>query len=337
MCVYVLDMSIKKINNHFLVQIDRKGLPRVRKSFATEREAKAFEVEYLAKAVTKPAANSDRRTLSELVEVWFKFHGLNLSDGERRRSILLSMAVDLDNPVACELTPTMFLDYRYQCLYANAKKVTVKTFNNRQGYLSAVYSKLRKLKIIDYVCPILDVEAIKSHERQSSYLSEDQIALLFDRLANDCRNKSAWWIAQICIRTGARWGEAESLTCKQLHNERVTFEFTKSKKVRTVPLDSAFYHDLLEFSRGKKPDERIFKDSITAFNRTMGRCKDLKFPTGQKTHILRHSFASYFMMKGGNILSLQRILGHSDIKMTMRYAHLAPDHLFDAVKFNPLA
>ncbi len=42
------------------------------------------------------------------------------------------------------------------------------------------------------------------------------------------------------------------------------------------------------------------------------------------------------MMNGGNILVLQRVLGHTDIKMTMRYAHFAPDHLEGAVTFNPL-
>jgi len=42
------------------------------------------------------------------------------------------------------------------------------------------------------------------------------------------------------------------------------------------------------------------------------------------------------MMNGGNIIALQRILGHADIKQTMRYAHLAPDHLEDAVEKNPL-
>lgn len=44
-------------------------------------------------------------------------------------------------------------------------------------------------------------------------------------------------------------------------------------------------------------------------------------------HALRHSFASHFIMAGGNILTLQRILGHSDLKLTMIYAHLAPDFL----------
>jgi site-specific recombinase XerD len=38
-------------------------------------------------------------------------------------------------------------------------------------------------------------------------------------------------------------------------------------------------------------------------------------------HDLRHTFASHFMMSGGNILHLQKILGHSDLKLTLRYAH----------------
>jgi len=41
-------------------------------------------------------------------------------------------------------------------------------------------------------------------------------------------------------------------------------------------------------------------------------------------------------MNGGNILTLQKILGHSTIIMTMRYAHLAPEHLKDAERLNPL-
>lgn len=55
------------------------------------------------------------------------------------------------------------------------------------------------------------------------------------------------------------------------------------------------------------------------------------------THALRHTFASHFMMAGGNIIVLQRILGHSDIRVTMHYAHFAPDHLEDALTNNPLS
>ncbi|MCY1203889.1 Tyrosine recombinase XerC [compost metagenome] len=52
-------------------------------------------------------------------------------------------------------------------------------------------------------------------------------------------------------------------------------------------------------------------------------------------HVLRHTFASHFMANGGNILSLQKILGHASLSMTMRYAHLAPGHFQDVLEFGP--
>ena len=53
--------------------------------------------------------------------------------------------------------------------------------------------------------------------------------------------------------------------------------------------------------------------------------------------MLRQSFSSHFMMGGGDIVTLQRILGHSDIKTTMRYSHLSPEHLASALSLSPLA
>lgn len=53
-------------------------------------------------------------------------------------------------------------------------------------------------------------------------------------------------------------------------------------------------------------------------------------------HALRHTFASHYIMGGGNILALQKILGHADIKHTLIYAHLASEYLgaeMDRVKF----
>jgi len=43
------------------------------------------------------------------------------------------------------------------------------------------------------------------------------------------------------------------------------------------------------------------------------------------------------MMNEGNILTLQRILGHASLTMTMHYAHLGPEHLQEAKSLNPLA
>ena len=50
-------------------------------------------------------------------------------------------------------------------------------------------------------------------------------------------------------------------------------------------------------------------------------------PLSRGWHGLRHTFASQFVMNGGSLVALQKILGHSTVEMTMIYAHLAPDFL----------
>jgi integrase len=79
----------------------------------------------------------------------------------------------------------------------------------------------------------------------------------------------------------------------------------------------------------------------------MGRCSDmLGLPEllsaagcarlERPWHALRHTFASHYVMAGGNLLALQQILGHADIKHTLIYAHLASDYLgaeMDRVSF----
>jgi len=321
----------KEKDGRWLVEINRKGLKRVRRRFATELEANRFESDYVAPHIK--AVERDGRTLKQVVALWFKYHGVNLSDGVRRRRCLDAVAAALGNGVAVELSAEAFVDYRYARLEAG---LSPKTFNNHHGYFSSMFERLIKLKVIDYSNPLDGIDFVKIHERQLSYLSGGQIEALMGSINNGCVNESTWYVAQLCLRTGARWGEVEQLCFKQLRDGRVTYEFTKSKRTRSIPLDAVFYAQLLEFARGKSPNDRVFTNCIGAFRRAVMRA-GLSLPTGQCSHILRHSFASHFMMNGGNILSLQKILGHADISMTMRYAHLAPDHLLDAIRLNPLA
>ena len=54
--------------------------------------------------------------------------------------------------------------------------------------------------------------------------------------------------------------------------------------------------------------------------------------TGFRFHDVRHTAASYMVMKGVDLYRVQRILGHKDSRMTQRYAHLSPSYLREAVK-----
>ncbi|NOV28345.1 tyrosine-type recombinase/integrase [Methylomonas sp. ZR1] len=75
-------------------------------------------------------------------------------------------------------------------------------------------------------------------------------------------------------------------------------------------------------------------DSYSTFTRRLYE-SGINLPEGQRTHVLRHTFASHYMMNGGNILALQKILGHSSLNMTMKYSHLAPDYLREILQINP--
>lgn len=82
-------------------------------------------------------------------------------------------------------------------------------------------------------------------------------------------------------------------------------------------------------------DNKLFLSSLSAFRKAVSRSK-IELPKGQMTHVLRHTFASHYVIGGGNIVKLRDTLGHSEITTTMRYAHLAPDHLEEALELNPL-
>lgn len=134
----------------------------------------------------------------------------------------------------------------------------------------------------------------------------------------------------ICLSTGARWSEAERSGPTSVRNGVITFSGTKSGKVRAVPISADLQTLLLKHWRQHGP----FTSAITSFRRALARTT-IKLPKGQAAHVLRHTFASHFMQNGGNILTLQKILGHSTVVVTMRYAHLAPEHLQDAVRLGP--
>lgn len=88
-------------------------------------------------------------------------------------------------------------------------------------------------------------------------------------------------------------------------------------------------HGAKEFNHLVKTINRLGDIPVSRMNKRLLMAKP-DIPPNQAMHILRHTFASYFMMNGGNIIALQQILGHASIQQTMVYAHLSPDYLQNA-------
>lgn len=324
-------MAVKKTGERWQVDCwpqGRRG-KRVRKTFDTQREAKDFERWVMHdKGEAWQAQQADNRRLSELVQLWYTQHGHGLKDGTRRHRALLSLAKALNDPPAQRLTAAAWMDYRAKRAGAGISK---KTLNNHHTYLNAVYNELRRTDQIRYDNPLAKVRKYKIEERELSYLTEPQIIELLASCDSDTANQSLGLITRVCLATGARWGEAEGLKAHHLSLNKITFTGTKSGKNRAVPVAAELFSQVKSYlaNAGR------FQSSEMAFRRAVARCS-FTLPRGQSSHVLRHSFASHFMMNGGDILTLQRILGHSTITMTMKYAHLAPDHLSAAVSYNPL-
>lgn len=309
---------------------------RVRKKFSTKGEALAFERYTLETAQNMPwnGEKKETRRLKDIAKLWYDQHGITLKDGQRRLDAMEWAAECMGQPLATEFNAQLFSAYRAKRLsgeFSRTKRisqVTPRTINLELAYFKAAFNELRRLGVWLANNPLENVRAFRTEESEMAYLTLDQITILL----NECRTSSAKdldIIVRVCLSTGARWSEAEGLTQSQVSNDRITFTKTKGKRNRTVPISRELANLL------PKKSGALFTPCYYAFRSALNRTK-IALPDGQLSHVLRHTFASHFMMNGGNILVLQKILGHTDIKMTMRYAHFAPDHLEEAIHLNPL-
>lgn len=270
----------------------------------------------------------DTRRLEELVTLWYRLHGKSLRDHIRLRKNLYRMSERLGNPIASDLTSEAFAKYREQ----RSVEVTTTTINREHAYLRAMFNELDRLGVIKFENPLTKIRQFKEREKELRYLDHEEIARLLE-VCNTFSNRSLVHIVKICLATGARWGEAESLKPAQIKNNTITFLNTKSSKNRTIPITPELFAELTGLE--SIDSKRMFLNSLSSFREAVSRT-DIDLPKGQMTHVLRHTFASHYVMNGGNIVKLRDVLGHSEITTTMRYAHLAPDHLEDTLRLNPL-
>ncbi|PTU76543.1 integrase [Pseudomonas indoloxydans] len=324
-------MAIEQLpDGRWKVDVEPVKGKRFRKTLNTKAEAQRFEAKCRTECIQPRDWNpkpKDNRRLSEVIQRWYDLHGHAITSGLRRTNALKLMAKRLGDPIARKLTGSAVVDLRRRELESGAKP---KSINNRLSYLKTVFNELYRLGDIDYSNPLANLKPLKFQEAQLTYLTVNQIKQLLDALEGS-RSKSVRLVAELCLATGARWSEAEGLRPELVRNDTVTFVNTKSKRVRTVPITP----DLAKRLAAHFEANSRFASCLRAFRIAL-KGSGIKLPRGQASHVLRHTFASHFVMNGGGILALKEILGHSSLTVTMRYAHLSPSHLRDAVRFNPL-
>lgn len=290
------------------------------------------EKEIAAGRVDPPEA----RTLKQLADEYLRYkteHGKRSVGHDRRilegkKSGLLT-AFGPALPVRT-LTSAAIAQYEQR----RVGQVSVFTVANE---LTVLRHMLRLARRWGYLDQVPEIEMPKKPAGRLRYLDEAEIA----RLLTACRasrNPYLAAIVTIAINTGMRKSEILGLEWERVDiaTARITLYQTKAGKQRGVPMNCAVYDALtaLEHEPAKrqgllfrKRDERRWGQIRTAFEGAVTKAglKDFRF------HDLRHTAASHLVMRGANLMDVKEVLGHSDLKMTLRYAHLSPAHLRRAV------
>lgn len=216
-----------------------------------------------------------------------------------------------------------------------------KTINN---ILSVLRHVLRVAKKRGLVATVPEIEPYRVMEPETDFLSFVEA----DRLLVGAAHLGEWrTMILVGLRTGLRFGELIALRWEDVDLVAGKLNVRKSivkgregdpkgRKSREVPLGDDVLQALKKHRhlRGL----RVFCDDDGKVLRTPKSRWELEKACKKAGlrlvgwHSLRHSFASHLVMRGVSIVTVQRLLGHVDIKTTMRYAHLSPEVSREAVR-----
>jgi integrase len=180
--------------------------------------------------------------------------------------------------------------------------------------------------------PAKSVKKFKEPPGRLRYLKPDEVNTLLAQCSEHLRR-----LVVTAINTGMRRGELFNLKWPQvdLTNRKITVVNTKNNESRVIPVNQTLYDELFSLSRKPQGEYvfysrygRPFKDAKEGFVAAVKRAGigDFRF------HDLRHTFASHLVMQGVGLRTVQQVMGHKDIKMTMRYSHLSPEYVQEAME-----
>ncbi len=184
--------------------------------------------------------------------------------------------------------------------------------------------------------PCLGVSSFKVHSLRERYLSHDEAKRLIWELEHSSRPEAV--VIRLLLLTGARKSEILKARWEHVHLEQhlLTVPLSKSGKPRHITLSDEAVAIIQSLPR--KPgcpwlfpghaQDKPLSDIYVFWNRLRRKLglEDVRI------HDLRHSYASFLVNAGHSLYEVQRLLGHSDPRTTMRYAHLGQASLVEAAQ-----
>lgn len=228
------------------------------------------------------------------------------------------------NPVDT-LTPERIKSYLLYCI--NELKISETQLHSRLNALKFYFEQV--LHKENYC---IDIPRPKSKSKLPKVLSQKEIQKIFDVTTNT-KHKL---MLQLCYGMGLRVSEVVKLKITDIDSKRmqVLIENAKGKSDRYVNLPESVLLLLRNYYKSYKPKQFLFEGqyggeysirSVQAVFKNAMRLAKINKPVG--IHSLRHSYATHLLEFGTDMVFIQKLLGHRDMKTTMIYAKVGKNEI----------
>jgi integrase/recombinase XerD len=221
----------------------------------------------------------------------------------------------------------------YQAELFQKRKLSSGTVAIRLAALRFFYTKtLRR------AWSVADTPYPKRNHRLPTILSQEEVAQLIDAAGSPFHRT----ILMTLYATGARRAELTHLKLSDVDNKRMVIHIQggKERKDRDVMLSPVLLEELRAHWRRlrRKPSQWLFPgnyhhsgdqpiDTKTVWDACLNAARRAHIKKGVHPHTLRHCFATHLLEAGADIRTIQILLGHADLKETIKYLHLSQRHL----------
>ncbi|SFV55729.1 site-specific recombinase, phage integrase family [hydrothermal vent metagenome] len=225
-----------------------------------------------------------------------------------------------------------------------AQEKSESTINGVTQLLSTIINYSIKQKELKLINPCVGISKLSTNNERERYLTTSEVKELLSHIS-DFRELL---FVKLALSTGGRLQTILHIKKKDINLSRgsVLLMDLKNNSTYTGFLNDDVKAMLATHIKNLKADDYILSGKPTrlsdnAMARTIRPTLNRLFNTGLKRddrknrvviHTFRHTFASHLAINGTPIFTIQKLMNHRDIKMTMRYAKLAPDSGMDMVK-----
>jgi site-specific recombinase XerD len=226
-----------------------------------------------------------------------------------------------EKPVS-DLSPTRLRDYFLYC--TNTLKLSENTLHSRINAVKFFYEQVLHRERMFFEIP-----RPKKRIILPNVLAISQIEKLFSQLEN-LKHKTMIYLA---YSAGLRVSEVVNLKIRDIHSARMVINIkgAKGKKDRTVALSEGILSLLRKYYTTYTPKDWLFEGqyieepySTRSLQSIFHRAKEAaQIRQAVTFHSLRHSYATHLHEAGTDIKLIQELLGHNDIRTTLRYTHIS--------------